>query len=257
MDVEGQELVPLDKPVIFASTHSNSFYDAILIYLMFKKNVYALGRGDAFKNPMVAKILRAIHMLPIWRITEGQHNMSKNMDTFEECNGLFKRNQNVLIYPEGLCTNQTKLLPLKKRGTSAMAYRAWKEGIDVHVVPVVLTYDSFKTFGKRINLKISKPLHKENFDLSDEIAFSKAFTAELEGEMSQMFNHNFKPVGLLRNITFFLGCVLLAPLYLIIHLFVKKKYSETIFFDSIWYGFLYFTIVPYFITLFFILRELF
>jgi len=257
IDIEGKELVPLDKPVIFASTHSNSFYDAILIYLMFKKNVYALGRGDAFKNPIVAKILRAIHMLPIWRITEGQHNMSKNMDTFEECNGLFKRNQNVLIYPEGLCTNQAKLLPLKKRGTSAMAYRAWKEGIDVHVVPVVLTYDSFKTFGKRINLKINPPLHRENYDLSDEISFSKAFTTDLQAEMTEMFNHNFKPVGLWRNLSFYFGCVLFAPLYLAIHFFVKKKYFKTIFFDSIWYGLLFLTIVPYFITLFILLKNIF
>ncbi len=254
MDVEGKELVPLDKPVIFASTHSNSFYDAILIYLIFRKNVYALGRGDAFKNPIVAKILRAIHMLPIWRISEGKQNMSKNASTFNECNELFKRNQNVLIYPEGICTNQLDLLPLKKRGTSAMAYRAWKEGIDVHVVPVVLTYDSFKTFGKRINLKFNPPLHKENYDLTDEISFAKTFTADLQSEMTEMFNHDFKPVGFWRNLSFNLGCVLFAPLYLAIHLFVKKRYHKTIFFDSIWYGLLYLTLVPY---LFFILREFF
>jgi 1-acyl-sn-glycerol-3-phosphate acyltransferase len=257
MDVYGKEFVPKDKPVIFASTHSNSFYDAILLYLMFKKNVYALGRGDAFKNPILAKILRAIHMLPIWRISEGKKNMANNKATFEECNELLKRNQNVLIYPEGICNNQTTLLPLKKRGTSAMAYKAWNEGIDVHIVPVVLIYDSFNKFGKRINLKFSKPLHKEDFDLNDEISFSKQFTAALQEEMSQLFVNDFKPVGFWRNALSYFGWVLFLPLFLLISIFVNKKYSKTIFSDSIWYGLLFLTAVPYLVTLFFVLKNFF
>lgn len=248
MDVEGLENVPSNKPILFASTHANSFYDAIILHILFKRYVYALARGDAFKNPIVAKLLSLIHMLPVWRISEGRTNLTKNTETFEKCNELFKRNKQVLIYPEGVCQNQTSLLPLKKRGTSAMAYKAWKEGIDVQVVPVVLTYDSFKRFGKRINLKFNKPLQKENFNLDNEITFSKTFTEALEEEMKTMFSFDFKSPGLLRNILFYLGWLINFPLYLSIDAFVKRKFGKTIFSDSIWFGLLFLS-YPFYLLL--------
>ncbi|AWV99654.1 1-acyl-sn-glycerol-3-phosphate acyltransferase [Arcticibacterium luteifluviistationis] len=257
MDTTGIENVPKDKPILFASTHANSFYDAIVLHIVFKRYVYALARGDAFKKPIVAKILNVIHMLPVWRISEGRSNMAKNAKTFEKCNELFKQNKQVLIYPEGICKNQTTLLPLKKRGTAAMAFKAWNEDIDVQVVPVVLTYDSFKTFGKRINLNFGKPLQKESFDLSEEVSFSRDFTATLTEKMEPLFNHTFKPVGFLRNAFHYFGWLINFPLYLAIDTFVKKKFGKTIFSDSIWFGVLYLTYPLYLILLIFGLSFIF
>ncbi len=255
MDTVGTEYVPRDKPVIFAVTHSNSLIDAIIVYLLFTKNVYSLARGDAFNNPIVAVILKTIHMLPIWRISEGRSNMSKNAKTFEACNEIFKRNKNVLIFPEGLCKNQTTLLPLKKRGTAVMAHKAWEEGIDLHIVPVVITYDSFKKFGRRANVHFDTPLTKEGYDLSDTVSFSKKFTDDLTEKMKPLFHYEFKPVGSLRNAWFLLGWLINWPLYLIIGFIVKKKFAKTIFSDSMWYGLLFVTIFPYLLLLFFVIKH--
>ncbi|WP_341226572.1 1-acyl-sn-glycerol-3-phosphate acyltransferase [uncultured Arcticibacterium sp.] len=257
LDITGLENIDRSKPILFASTHANSFYDAIILHLVFKRYVYALARGDAFKKPIVAKILSCIHMLPVWRITEGRSNMAKNAKTFDHCNELFKQNKQVLIYPEGICKNQTSLLPLKKRGTAAMAFRAWNEGTDVQVVPVVLTYDSFKKFGKRINLNFGKPLQKESFDLSEEISFSKDFTATLAEKMKPLFSFDFKPVGFWRNVLHYFGWLINFPLYLAIDAFVKKKFGKTIFSDSIWFGVMYLTYPLYLLLLIFGLTRLF
>ena len=255
VDAVGTEYVPRDKPVIFASTHSNSLIDAIIIYLLFIKNVYSLARGDAFNNPIVAIILKTIHMLPVWRMSEGRKNMAKNGKTFDECNEIFKRNKNVLIFPEGLCTNQTTLLPLKKRGTAAMAYKAWNDGIDLQIVPVVITYDSFKRFGKRANVQFDSPITKEGYDLKNEVTFSKKFTDDLTDKMEPLFNYEFKPVGFLRNAMFLFGWLINWPLYLLIDFIVKKKFAKTIFFDSIWYGLLFVTIFPYLLLVFFAVKH--
>ncbi|MGK0139247.1 MAG: 1-acyl-sn-glycerol-3-phosphate acyltransferase [Algoriphagus sp.] len=254
VDAVGTEYVPRDKPVIFACTHSNSLIDAIIIYLLFKKDVYSLARGDVFNNPIAAIILKTIHMLPVWRMSEGAKNMAKNGKTFENCNELFKRNKNVLIFPEGLCINQTTLLPLKKRGTAAMAHKAWKEGIDLQIVPVVITYDSFKRFGKSVNVHFDTPISKEGYDLSNEVTFSKKFTDDLTVKMRPLFKYDFRPVGFQRNAFFILAWLINWPLYLLIDFTVKKKFAKTIFFDSIWYALLYVTIFPYLLLLFFVVK---
>ncbi len=251
LDVEGMENISKTKPIIFAATHANSFYDAILLHCETERYVHALARGDAFNNKAAAFILDLVHILPIWRITEGKHNMAKNNQTFDRCHELLRNNKQVLIYPEGKCKNQTTLLPLKKMGTSGMALRAWKDGIDAEVVPVVSTYDSFKTFGKRINLKIAKPLRKEEFDIhGDASDFAKKFTAKLTEEMEGMISHEFKPVGLLRNLSFYLGYFIHLPLFLLIQYIAKKKFGRTVFYDSVCYGLFYVMGGPYWLLLY-------
>ncbi|MGR3811047.1 1-acyl-sn-glycerol-3-phosphate acyltransferase [Jiulongibacter sp. NS-SX5] len=258
LDKEGMHNISDSKPIIFAATHANSFYDAILLHCETKRYVHALARGDAFNNKAAAFILDLVHILPIWRITEGKQNMAKNAQTFDRCHELLKENKQVLIYPEGRCKNQTTLLPLKKMGTSSMALRAWREGIDVEVVPVVSTYSNFKSFGKRINLKVAKPLRKEEFDLdADPSEFAKKFTARLTEEMEPMIDHKFKPVGILRTLVFHFGVVLNAPLYLLVHLISKNKFGRTIFFDSVWYGLFYVLGGAYWTILFITIYHLF
>ena len=257
MDVEGLENVSRTKPIIFAATHANSFYDAIVLHNVFLRYVHALARGDAFSKNAVAMILDLVHILPIWRITEGKQNMAKNNQTFDRCHELLRNNQQVLIYPEGVCKNQTTLLPLKRMGTSGMALRAWQEGIDVEVVPVVTTYDSFKKFGKRMNLRFNTPLKKEDFDLSDPQEFAKAFTSKLTEEMEVMISHDFKPVGFWRNLVHYAGWVIHFPLFLAINAFVKKKFGKTVFFDSVWFGLFYLSAGIYWLLLILLACQLF
>ena len=55
---EGYENVPKNKPILFASTHSNSFLDALYLAASLDQAVYCLARGDAFRKPLANKILR-------------------------------------------------------------------------------------------------------------------------------------------------------------------------------------------------------
>ena len=90
----------LDGPKIIACNHPNSFFDAINIAVQYPKPIYFLARGDAFKKPLVARFLKSLHLIPIYRLSEGKENLSKNMETFEMCLTLLKQNQTILIFSE-------------------------------------------------------------------------------------------------------------------------------------------------------------
>ena len=114
---EGLDNIPKGKPILFAITHSNSFLDALYIAASVEQGVYCLARGDAFRKPLANKILRHFKVLPIFRQSEQSANATlKNRKTFDECQELFRKNEWILIFPEGFCTHQTKVMPLKKGG---------------------------------------------------------------------------------------------------------------------------------------------
>ena len=55
--INRKELLKHDGPLLLAVNHPNSFLDAIILCTLFDKPLYALARGDAFKNKFFAKIL--------------------------------------------------------------------------------------------------------------------------------------------------------------------------------------------------------
>lgn len=231
--VNGKEHIPADGAVMFASFHPNSFLDAMLIDCLVDRPVWSLARGDAFKRDWVRNLLTKLYMMPIYRISEGKENLDKNDETFEKCSQVFRQKGQVLIFSEGLCTNQTQLLPLKK-GTARLALQSWEEGIAVDVVPTALNYDQFTSIGKRIVLNFEAPIRREDFEdtaLSgtNVVKFNQKLKEKLENAVTRDFNFStwrpwfFYP-------TYLLNC----PLYFLLKLFVRSKTKGTVFFDSIY-----------------------
>lgn len=236
---EGLQNVNESKPIIFASTHFNSFLDAILVHNTVQPKVFALARGDAFKNKWVAKVLDLVYILPIWRISEGKSNMIKNEATFERCHRVLNEYEKVYICPEGVCKNQREVLPLKKSGISGMAFRAWQAGLDVEVVPAVQEYDQYHQFGKLANVSFNKPLKASDFDLSDEKIFAQQFSQVLHEKMQEVVYQKFESYNFFKNPIYALGWLFNFPYYLAIDPLLKKKFAKTVFYDSVWYAALY------------------
>ena len=114
LQLNNKALANFKGPLLIACNHPNSFLDAILLCTLFNAPIYSLARGDVFKKNWVAKILKALHILPVFRKREGAQNLNKNYDTFNECIELFKKNGIVLIFSEALCINEWHLRTLKK-----------------------------------------------------------------------------------------------------------------------------------------------
>lgn len=155
------ELLKTKGPVLLATNHPNSFLDAIILNTLFKQPIYALARGDAFKNKRIDTILRSLKMLPVYREKEGIENLQLNYSTFDDCINIFKADGIVLIFSEGLCENEWHLRPLKK-GTARLAVATWQKGIPLKILPVGINYSSFYLSGKNIQINFGTFIEQNN-----------------------------------------------------------------------------------------------
>ena len=257
LDVNGLNNVPPNGPVLFASNHPNSFLDAIIINCTVSRPIWSLARGDAFKKPLVKKFLSKIYMMPIYRISEGKEYLGKNDETFKKAYTLFKNDGQVLIFSEGICKNQTTLLPLKK-GTARLTQQTWQSNLDLKIVPVGINYDQFDSFGKTISLNFSPSFDKNSFDnLDQEGFFLKSFNEKLHSEMYPLVSRNFEKSFQLSSLLYYLGWLINFPLYWLISSFVKAKTKGTVFYDGFVYGLLLILIPIYWLLLLGIFKYLY
>ena len=255
LSFEGLENIPKDKPVLFCSTHSNSFLDALFLATCMDYPVYPLARGDAFRKPFVANILSQFKMLPIFRQSEGESDsINKNEASFQACQDLFRKGNKVLIYPEGICKHQREILPLKK-GAAVMAQRAWTENIDLQVVPVSIYYDDYFKWGKKCDVIFGKPIQKTDIQTSLESNIAKEFNEKLYDAMNAIFpspyqfqgNRLFN--GRWSQFLYYLGWLINAPHYGVCYFIGKKLTKGTIFHDSAVLGLTAILLPIYYISL--------
>jgi 1-acyl-sn-glycerol-3-phosphate acyltransferase len=253
--ISHKQMLELDGPLLIAANHPNSFFDAIVLTTLFKKPVYSLARGDAFKKPFVAKLLTSLNILPVYRVTEGVENLEHNYTTFDKCREIFKQNGIVLIFCEGRCINEWHLRPLMK-GTARLALSSWEEGIPLKVLPTGINYSSFVSFGKNIELSFGNCITAVDIDTDNGHGKSIAsFNAQLNTALKQsvkeidkndraLIKSSFRiPVSLAKKILFFIpavaGWLLHAPLYLPLKHFALKKAAPFDHFDSAMTGLLF------------------
>lgn len=253
--ITGLENIPKSGAVILAATHANSFLDAAIIGCKIERRMWSLGRGDIFRKKLANKILSSFFMLPIHRLSEGKEHLRGNDATFDRCLDLFKQGEIVLIFSEGICTHQTKLLPLKK-GTARLAQQAWNEGIDLTVVPIGITYDTFFSFGKIVNMNVGTGIVKTDLNnISEEVLFLKTFNDLLTEKINKCLNWNFPKVGILQSPIFFLGSVINFPANFLSGFISRKITKGSVFFDSIRLGAMLVVYPLYWLILFFVVRT--
>ncbi|RYY71216.1 MAG: glycerol acyltransferase [Chitinophagaceae bacterium] len=255
----------LDGPLIIACNHPNSFLDAIILSALFKRPVYSLARGDAFKKHFIARILRSLKMLPVYRSSEGVENMEHNYSTFDTCKELFKKNAIVLIFSEGRCVNEWHLRPLKK-GTARLALSSWADGIDVKILPTGLNYNRFHSYDKNLHCLFGKVISKKDVDLGNGFGKSvHSFNGLLEKELQPLIYEIDKadlqkrkdifeinvPAWkmLLLSVPALLGYVFHYPIYSIAKFFAVKFGADNDHYDSILVALL-FLFYPFYLLLF-------
>ena len=263
LQISDKKLLSHSGPLLLACNHPNSFLDAIILATIFKRPVYSLARGDSFKNKFVSRILYAINILPVYRLSEGAENLNSNYDTFAKCRDIFRKNGIVLIFSEGLCINEWKLRSLKK-GTARLAFSSWQEGIDLTILPVGINYHSFKSYGKNVHLNFGKPFGKDEFDYQNMDGNGiKAFNEKLKNELIPLVeviedhdkeklkstfeikHHPVKKKSLL--LPALIGKWVHAPIYKPIENFTRKKAGKSDHYDSILVGLL-FLLYPIYLT---------
>jgi len=256
--------VPHNGPLIIASNHPDSFFDALVIGATLTQMIHTLARGDAFKKSKVAFWLRQINLIPVFRGSEGRQHV-KNLDvTTKESLAALNDGGAVVVFSEGVCVNEWKLRPLGK-GTARMAHQAWfgDRGLeDMLVIPTGMNYEHYRGTGKRVAIRFGEPI-KRNDLVTDPEEYEKwlrEFNEVLQERMNEQiltlpegtsgearasamntfFGENSIPSkgNILFQFLGWFGRLIHRPLY---HLFTKKVgkiTARTVFYDSALFGLL-------------------
>ncbi len=165
------ENIPPNQPVILAPNHQNALMDALVILNAIPQRTVFLARGDIFKNPKVAAILRFFRILPIFRIRDGYSELDKNEAIFQQSVETLQNGIPLCLMPEGKQSFARTLYPLVK-GMFRIAFRAQEAmpGKEVFIIPVGIDYEDYINpfsaltvrFGKPISVKEYLPIYEEN-----------------------------------------------------------------------------------------------
>ncbi len=266
--VNNRAMLKKTGPLLLASNHPNSFLDAVILDILFQKPVWSLTRGDVFRRPLIRKLLSALNMFPVYRVTEGVENININYATFEKCKDIFRKQGIVLIFSEGKCINEWRLRPLKK-GTARLAINSWEENIPLEVLPVGINYSAFHRFGKNVMINFGTIISGEDIprNLSEGMryqAFNNALQQQLNSLVYEIAKENkVKQQALLEKqpsrfkkfllaVPAVVGWILHFPLYIPVQKIIYKKTINNDHYDSIMAIVLLFTYPFYLLTISFL-----
>jgi 1-acyl-sn-glycerol-3-phosphate acyltransferase len=182
-----KEKISHDVPVIFAPNHQNALLDALLVHSAIPGPVIFLARSDIFKKDGVAKFLRLIKIMPVFRIRDGFSELQNNDEIFKVSVDLLRDKGRMGILPEGNHAGFKYLRQLKKGlARIALQTEAFENfSLGLKIYPVGLDYTTLYTrncqvvinFGKAIEVKKYAQRYAENpvkaiNELTDEIAES-------------------------------------------------------------------------------------
>ena len=156
--VHGWDKVPTDGSVIFVSNHTGSLMDPLVQLTAEGHKVVFMARADVFHKPKVAKILRWLRILPVYRIRDGYAAVKSNDKIIDEAVGVLTDRCPLALYPEGTHRTKHSLMPIKK-GIWRIATRA-AERLDkpVYIVPVGLDYDDYFRYMKHARVRFGEPI---------------------------------------------------------------------------------------------------
>ena len=195
--VLGLENVPVNgTPTIIVSNHQNCLNDPLCVCLQLTdRRMNFLARANVFNIPIFNKALRAMGLLPAYRMGyEGLAHVRRNSETFEDAGNALMDGETVMLYPEGGHQDK-RWLGQFKLGYLRIAFAAaekmeFKE--DVVILPSCNHYSNYfhaRTemlirFGKPISLKPYYERYQE-----EPRATMMEINARVHSEIKEMMLH--------------------------------------------------------------------
>ncbi|MEN8120010.1 MAG: 1-acyl-sn-glycerol-3-phosphate acyltransferase [Bacteroidota bacterium] len=158
--VTGLENIPKDKPVFFAPNHQNALMDALIILCSVKKQPVFVARSDIFKNPIIARILIFLKILPAYRIRDGKENLKKNEELFNVSVKVLENKNILTLFPETTHIDKRRLRILKK-GVQRIVFQTEEANdfkLETQIVPTGIYYSNYWNFRSTIQLNFGKPI---------------------------------------------------------------------------------------------------
>ncbi len=190
IELEGLEHIPADAAVILAANHPTAFIEPCILACYQGRPLHFLARGDLYKNKLATMVLRALNILPVYRLEDGGYGkLRQNYDTFDACYRVLSRKKCLMILAEGRCIHEKQLRPLRK-GTARIALGALDRDPtlpDVYVVPVGVNFTAADRLRSTVLIRCGAPLRAADYleaYRKEEAATIRDFTADLRTALS-------------------------------------------------------------------------
>src|SRR5262249_7613835 len=167
VDVRRLEQVPSRGPVLLCMNHPNNLIDSLLVGSVLTRKVHYLATAALFRNPVLARFLRACGAIPVYRKQDDPDKMDRNADTFSACFDALARGRVVGIYPEGTTHAEARVQRITTGAARiALEYEARRPvagGDALALIPVGLTFDARKSFRGRVRVAFGDPIAIEPY----------------------------------------------------------------------------------------------
>lgn len=125
--VNGMDLVPQDRPVIFMSNHQSNF-DILALYQAIPKQFSWIAKEELFSYPLFGHSMKSAGYIPLDR-SDGR----RSLRGMELAAARIREGVSVVIFPEGTRSTDGRLITFKK-GAFLLAEKA-----QVPIVPVTIS----------------------------------------------------------------------------------------------------------------------
>lgn len=167
--IHGIKNVPKNKPVLLLSNHQNALLDALLIATKCGRFSYFLTRASVFNKPIIARVLKSLQMLPVYRVRDGWGNLANNNAIFKSCSKLLDNSACIVIFPEGNHNLNRTVRPLSK-GFTRIVFNTLENNpsLDLQLLPVGLNYLHAAKFPDSTSIYFGNPIEAKTY-ISDNI----------------------------------------------------------------------------------------
>ena len=128
--------------MILAANHPTTFIEPCILACFLETPLNFMARGDFFKNSIAAKLLKGVHIIPVFRLRDGGFSgLRNNYESFGRAFQVLARKKTLMILAEGRCIHEKRLRPIRK-GTARIALGALDttDLDEVYIVPVGVNY---------------------------------------------------------------------------------------------------------------------
>ena len=164
-EVHGKENLPKDGATVFGVNHSNTLMDALVLLSSDNIKKVFIARGDIFKNPIVAKLLNFLRILPIFRIRNGVAAVRQNDDSLNKAVDVLHDHVDLYLFPEGTHRTKHSLMRMGK-GLFHIAVDANKKFGDkspVYIIPTAIEYGDYFRFRSTALINFGEPINVTEF----------------------------------------------------------------------------------------------
>jgi len=195
IEVYNKKVIHRNESVIVAPNHQNALMDPMYFATHLPWRSVFLARADVFNKPRIAKFLRFIKILPIYRIRDGVKSLKLNEEVFETCVQVLLRKQAPLcMFPEGNHGPKRMLRGLVK-GVFRIAFKAQADfgaNEGVKIIPVGIDYKHFQKFRQTLLVNYGEPIEVSEYWKQYEenpVDATNALREKLSEEMKKLMIH--------------------------------------------------------------------